>query len=613
MYSLIRSVGGLALIALFFACTPVQPPLPEGVKPCTLDDPPLPVTLPLPPGSAFFIPQAPVYPYQDRGTVTETARCISGALESYVKAWLDGRATAAIPEVFLPKGYNTKDYSDIHLVPPEDIKPEQQWAIRQAEPINLNALRGSFPDPNVTYIVIPHLYAPFGSTLVIEGQFPHSRFFDIQVTPSFDADNYHYDANTGVGEVPIVDADIGPLPGSVNPFRVGADRNATNRNYRMTYDLEIGDPVALNQAFRPPYFRDSSQQNRRVGGALMYQGPWGKAGGHGRGLWDFGQVWIRYYAPDASQGAFGGVPLPKAYYQLPDGRKFFIAADLTSFIKRSNQRVAAPVNAPVEPNAAKLEGADMGWFKQTGIFKAVVAGIAISTQWAGKQYVRDLDRGVTSRSEDLPAPHNYEQSATSATYVDYLVRGMSLGAGKVVVLTGKLPTFPQTRNGESTFSAAQMRYWSLTGYIVPSDESFLSALDPNNPIGLAIHAVRDDEITLDANRRYVIALSRPEDRPANANASSGVTWVNWGPNARVSWTLRWMSIGPEWTFPLTPNPQLVGFGSDWASANYNKALTGNNDSSGVMGEYQPQIHYLTKAQFEAQGTPVQATAVPVWK
>jgi hypothetical protein len=109
---------------------------------------------------------------------------------------------------------------------------------------------GFFPDPNCSYLVVVAMYLPFGSRVVIEGEFPHARFFDVQVTPSFQPELYQYDGSVGVAEVPLVNADIEPLPGHVNPFRIGADRTSKRRGYRVELDMAIGDPVVLNAALR---------------------------------------------------------------------------------------------------------------------------------------------------------------------------------------------------------------------------------------------------------------------------------------------------------------------------------------------------------------------------
>jgi hypothetical protein len=102
--------------------------------------------------------------------------------------------------------------------------------VRRAGTIDFRAVLLQFPDPHCTYLLLP-LFAPFGSRVIVEGQFPHARFFDLQITPSFIPEAYH-DGYYGVGEVPIVDADIQPLPGSTNPFRPGADRPVTTSRAR---------------------------------------------------------------------------------------------------------------------------------------------------------------------------------------------------------------------------------------------------------------------------------------------------------------------------------------------------------------------------------------------
>lgn len=603
-------LGALALAGSLVAQIP---------EPAKLTPPTAPVLLPKPKGTFFLASPPPAYPaFTDRRHVISEAQAISDALDRYIRAWLDGKAPDLIPEGFIPPGVNRKDFGRFRLVRADQIKPEDCWAIRPARAISRNGHVGFFPDPNVTYLVIPAMLLPFGYRVVLEGEFPRARFFDIQVTPAFRPEDYHYDGGVGVGEVPLVDADIEPMPGQVNPFRPGGDRTATRRGYRVELAMTQGDPVALNPSFRPPHFR--APGNLRFGSGLMYQGAWGiphqgaHRSGHGRGIWDTGQLWLRYYAPDRGTEPFAGVPLPRIAYETPEGQRFFLQPELTSFNARANRVVKVKEEGPVEPSTALHSGPEDGWFKQTGIFRAVVTGLALNSKLATPEYVRLLDKGVAGRGSDLPAPGNYEQSATSATYVDYLTRGMELGKDRVVVLTGKLPTFPATRLGEPRFPGAEMRYWSLVGYQVPGAWGLFKALvDPEATIGVATHAVMDDELLLDGERRYVLALSRPEGRPANATAANGVTWVDWGPSARVSWTLRWLTVGPEWTSSSAPTPQKLGRRGDAADPGYDPTAIGRNSHDGALGEYLPRVHYLTRKEFEALGSRVSATRVPLWR
>lgn len=608
--------------ALLAACQSPPPPaptaavLPPDVQPCRLAPLPPPRMLDKPPGTVWAAPAAPAYPYpDDPALVTAQARCLSDALQRYVTAWLDGRVPAQIPDAFIPAGIDRKGFRSFTLVRPEDVTPAQQWIVRPALPVDPQRLRHSFPDPVVTYLLLPGMLVPFGTQVVVEGEFPHARFFNLQVTPSFDPRSYRYDGGIGVGEVPIVDADIDPLPGHVNPYRVGADRTATRRGYRVTFHTAIGDPVALNPAFRPPHFRGAG--NERVGGGLLFQGPWGavKGFGHGRGVWTAGEIWGRYYLPDRARGALGGVPLPKVHYVAPDGRRWFLRVDWREFGEMANKTYPLAPTRPVEPSTRpRTLGVEAYWTKQTGIFRALVTGIAQNTNWAGPAYVRQLDRGVAGRGADLSPPNDYEQSATSATYVDYLGRGMSLGAGKVAVLTGRLPTFPATEAGQATMTAAQMRYWSIVGYEVPEDWAFFRAMfgADSRPGGLAVHHVYDEQVVLDRDRRYVIVLSRPQDRPRNARPQDGVTWVDWGPSSMVAWTLRWKSVGPEWTGPMSPTPARLGWAVDWAEPGHDPRLLGNHHG-GPLGEYLPRAHYLTREQFERLGSPVRGGQVPLWR
>jgi hypothetical protein len=290
-------------------------------------------------------------------------------------------------------------------------------------------------------------------------------------------------------------------------------------------------------------------------------------------------------------------------YELPDGRQFFLQVDPARWAKRLNRTEPAKRTNPEEPPE---DCRTTGWGKQWGIFRAIMSGAAVHTKLASKEYVRRLDKGVCGRGEDLPPPGNYEPSATTCTYINYLVRGMCLGRGMVCVLTGRLPTTPRTRDGEKVMGTAQARYWSLTGYStgLPGQEGF---------VGAAIHSIMDDEIVTDRQRRYVLVFSRAEERPENARVECGVTWVNRGPTSHQSWTLRWLSVAPDWMFNKTPHEKNLGWETDWASARHNPSLIGRNSHDGRLGDYLPRVHYLSKEEFERLGTKVTPDRVPLWR
>ena len=564
-----------------------------------------PATLPNPEGTVFYAPQAPAYPYPatqaERDALNRYATCISNGLSLYIDAWLDGRAPAQIPDALIPWGTHREDFTAFTLRHPDRMRPEEQWEVRPAGPIDQNAMWASFMDPNATYLVMPAMLAPFGTRLVIEGEFPHARYFSAQATPPFNLTTYHYDQGIGVGEVPIADSDIAPLPGHTNPFQVGANRNADRRSYRLVFNMAEGDPVAMNPAFRPPYFRQRG--NERYASGILYQGPWGhpNSQGHRRGMFETGQLWLRYYAPDNGTGPLAGVPLPRLRFETAQGRSFFIQADLTGYQRRVQTRIRADQDAFAAPERDRFMTEEFGWVKQAGIFESIVGGIAIGTGGAERLYVNNLVRGVAGRGDHVPAPGNYEQSATSATHIDYLVRGMNLERDHVVVMSGRLPTFPDTRDGSRTLTRADVRYWSITGYHVPRGLDFLGAVMGAQPPGVTVHSVMDDEVVLDRDRNYVIVFSRDNEKPSNALASNGATWVDWGASAEISWTLRWLTVGPDWRAPYGPIPQHIGDRADIWSEDFDPEVAFRNTHTGALGPYLPVIHYMSREEFEAFG------------
>ena len=586
---------------------------------CNFPSPvPAPVLLAKPEGSPFWFPKAPVYPYYanlDQSNITIAAKCLSTSLELYIKAWLDGKASAEIPANLLPVGTDLTAFKNFKLVHPDQIDYTHQWLVRPATKLDPNGVRIDFPDPNATYLVSP-LYAPFGTVVKISGDFPHARFFDIQSTPSFWPQNYRYNGSIGVPEVPLVDADILPEPGSHNPFLPGADRNSNRRHYAVELVMAAGDPTVLNSAFKPPFYRGHG--NKRFASGIQYQGAWGapKSGGHGRGVWDIGSIWIRYYAPDNAQGVLGGVGLPKIVYELPDGREYYIEVDHSVSDAQANRIVKLKPTAAMEPDP---KSAQLGWNKEFGIFRAILVGFAKSTGQTsptGKGYVRDVDRGVSSRGLELAGAAHFEPSATSATYINYLDKGMSCGKGSVVILTGTLPRIAKTRSGESPMQRGQARYWSLVGYAVPTIGELLGVFfNPSQAkIGVPVHAIYDEDFQLDKENNYILVFSRPADRPVNATKENGITWCDWGNRGLISWTVRWLSVSPDWAFDKTPNESLLPPSqADWASSTFDATVLDKNNNQGFLGKYQPIVHYMKRIDFEHLGKKPTANQIPKWK
>ncbi len=433
-------------------------------------------------------------------------------------------------------------------------------------------------------------------------------FFSLQISPPLNGVEYYAQRQFGTAEISVADADIEPLPGHTNPFRLCANRNATYRSYKLEFELTTGDPVALNNSAHVfPYRTENS--NTRKGALLVYQGPLGHKTVVGTPLetpgdWNLGCLWIRIYEPDTDKGAMGGVNMPKVYFELPTGEKYFIGSDFSKLQDRADLTIP---NRVTNPNPNENFGPETGWFKSWSITRSMLTGVCQVNGWnridSGAR-VREIELGWTGRGEFQPAPGNYEPHATVNNYASYLGRRMTVEPGKIAVLTGRLPTFPSTRNGEAVMTAGEVRYWSICGI----DD------DPLSPLpATTIHGIADSEVQIDANRNYVIAYSRANDRPANATEANGVSWVDWGTQSDMGLLIRYVNIDPEWTFDYSPQEHHLDFShSDWAGTLYDSTLIGLNWRNGFMKCYLPKIHYLTKTEFEALGNNVHAEMIPAW-
>jgi F5/8 type C domain len=309
------------------------------------------------------------------------------------------------------------------------------------------------------------------------------------------------------------------------------------------------------------------------------------------------------YVPDKSKGALGGVALPKLYYQLSDGRKYFIGADFTKLKERANLTMKARLtNDPASP----YMGPEVGWYKSWGILKSILHGASQYNGWdrlANLPKINAVDKGVTGRGENMQPPGNYEPSATGNNYVSYIGRGLNLQKGEVAVLVGKMPGFPHTHSGEPVMQKAQLRYWSICGY-----DNSISAKLP----GSAINGVMDEDVQLDADSNYILLYSRAADKPANA-ASGPITWVNWGPTTELGLIIRYLTVSPEWDFAQSPNElHLPSAVSDWTGSRYDNTLLGVNGHKGFMQNYLPRIVVMKKEAFEALGNNLRPTDIPVW-
>lgn len=539
--------------------------------------------------------------YYDRATAE--AEELSKNLEKYIYQWLEGKADAELPEGLLPPFIDSEKTHSWKLVRPDEITPEEQWyAMTMYDPAK--ELHQHSPDPHATYLKLIFI-APFGSNLLIEGDYPHCRFMDYQILQPFDP-RHPVTGTMGVCEVPIVDVDIEPDPGNVNPFRVGADRSAENRHYHLTFDLQMGNAAELNDVMDQPAYR--APGNTRTGGPFGFAGPWGDS------VLVPSILWLRIYAPDKDKEPYGGVSWPKATLQLPTGEKYWITCDKSKAIQ---DQTAHPPNRPYPPEEPySPQGPSLGWLKMFGIDLAILEGNAIinSELWevkdalTSKKEIRTFYYLMWNRGANADPPGNFECSATCCAYISYLLRPTALGEDKVIVITGKLPAFPRTREGESVMTKGDVRYFSLT------HQQGSGGLGKSIYTSVPHGSLMDDEILVNGENEYIIVFSLEKEKPRNARKENGVTWQEWGPSSQQVLVLRWMSVIPDWYLPqYAPDSSNIPWSTGaWSQDTYDQTLVGEN-RPGTMGPYHPVIHYMTTKEFEALGDDqINPEDVPEW-
>lgn len=408
-----------------------------------------------------------------------------------------------------------------------------------------------WPDMRSTYF-LGRFAMPAGSSLTLRGAFPYARFFQFAL--------YKWEHNTFVafGES-LHGPDIEPDSGSTNPFRVGANRMAENRNFVIQVLAEDPPKDSASRAANTLYIGREGQDIEGV---------------------------IRIYLPDQDQdgtgwgppnSSFGGQGFPTYEAKLADGTKLAAEQFARQFAKPFVGETQKPMTTDQWEQLVHAKDNDPMLTAQTTPARN-------PPQWEKFWTIAYSVVGIF-KSPEARAKIGYEGAMEGGGEGPYLVTYLSRHYGPVYVMEGKMPTFPDTYaghdgRGAATMPAAQTQYWSLV-----SCESV--------PSGQVVDGLTDFQIPLDAERNYTIVVSRPEDRPKNATTENGVAWIKWSPRGeglddsrnRADFgmlILRIMGNNPSWN----ERPD-----------NIKKPGTGE----AVMGPYFPQGRYTTKDEFETNG------------
>jgi hypothetical protein len=310
----------------------------------------------------------------------------------------------------------------------------------------------------------------------------------------------------------LADKQIAASSGSKNPFTdSNTGTSATQHRYRVT--VQAGVPAGSGNNTL------AATADKATSGA--------------------GFLGLRIYVPAKASDPTGGVPLPTLSIRHQDGS--------TSTFKTCAD--AGSTKGPAGPLVGFIrqlvkDNAPPGGFEGCGKSTPKAPGFAVPNKVGGL----------------FPNPYN-----------KYLCTPLSYESGRVAVIRGKAPTFPNTRAGQSVLAKTQLRYWSLcqNQWQLPYPATSCAA---------------DYQTALDKDGRYTFVVSTPQDRPANATTDNKVTWISWGPT-NVNSILLFRNMLPAGDFHNAV--QNVQHGQDPAS---------------VMGSYFPTVTYCSKDAF-AKGGP----------
>lgn len=400
-----------------------------------------------------------------------------------------------------------------------------------------------YPGPSMTY-PLSGFDVPDGAKLRLEGEFPHSRFF------SFTMYYPNLAASTGIGgSQSLVDVAMEPDPGSVNPFVDGADRNAANRKFTIHFQ----------EGNLPPDPADREPNT-------LYLGPEFPIAQlrHAMGM--------RVYLPDMDTDAVGGVPLPTPVLELADGTELRGEDACPMLTGSFAGRVPVFPSLGFDQDAYRAARDNRALYPNTHPAQNPPVWNRIWSQTYNFciTFTPEEDCGPTPAATDI-GPAGFGNPANG-----YLETWIDRKHGEVLVLRGKKPITPATYFGDAIGDEGEeMRFFSIT---TTESQYTWSQVDD----------VFDEEIPVDGDGFYTVVISRPHQRPVNANYSCGVAWIEFPPAGDGFGDNHLARVVMRETRP-----------QDSFASSVNKVME-RGDEAEVMGDHYPHGEYMSKQDFESR-------------
>lgn len=378
--------------------------------------------------------------------------------------------------------------------------------------LDVNAFNVGFPDENSSYFLMPYVLSP-DQAFVIHGTFPFDRFTSIN--------SYYRDLSgqgTGLellGWLP--DFAITPDAGSSNPT---VDPNASDDPAQRQWTVRVTGTGAVSETGSPAKPVDGQNVLPAMPAGIETA---------------IGVLVLRVYLPTDANDHSGGVGLPTISLEEASG-SIRELTPCTADDREEWQQVFMPFLVQIMEAAPRLPlppSAD-----------------------AQPEWVQNNFPGLGTNPDNR-----------------YIMVPIAWEPGRIVVVRGQAPTFPDTRAGDPQTTEADLRYWTFcTGSnIVPMPST---------------DCLPDFRMPIAEDGTYTFVVSQTEDRPANASDEEGVGWLQGSdPDQPDLLYLR----------HLLPSEEFMDQ-SVWAVPEGEIGA-----AEDVMGPYYPQITYCDTATFEEGG------------
>lgn len=404
-------------------------------------------------------------------------------------------------------------------------------------PMTFDDFNTAFPDEGAIYwpTVFKFPQGEADSHLEIKGDFPQARYMSLH---SYTEGAVPYDY--------LTDTDIQPDEGAQNPYLSG--------------EYQPGQSYTVNV-----FPRERPAATARN---ALYLGPLDKV--HSNPLI------FRIYVPETKGDISGGAGLPKVALVRANGERVegeALCKLLESPPVGSPDRfIASPVipretydkmvrNRQVREKLIKSK--DEKWVL---FWDPRISVLRLMSPALQSMFITASRFGIFKKTSGFFA--NFDN--------DYVAMYLNENFGKVVVMKGKLPRTPETGIDSARSGDYDLRYWSLC-----TNEGLATAR--------GIDCVYDSNVVTDKNRDYTIIVSKAANRPTNATADCGVTWLDWGDKGDGAGN---EMLGVLILRNMVANP-------DFAQAVQRIPRVG--DEKATMGAYLPLPEYTSKLDFEATG------------